>query len=199
MKIYVIKSKESPVDLAEIRTDGNRLEFIVDNTDGHFPMIVSGSFQKLKRLVERSHHIVMEEPSKPTTYIQRFLLSTGELVEITTDGKTALLNGRLLEAKEKEALLGAIYSGQIQVKHKPQDMNEAIPVLPSFKKVPEKAPPPQYDKEMIDSFLKEIKSRKAARKNNSKEYDYEIENADYVNKKEAEDVKKLWYALKYKG
>lgn len=103
MKIYQITSDTTKIPLAEIRTDGNAVHFIVDNTDGMLPADVKNSFERLKQIVKTSHHLKIQEPELPTTNLLRYVLSDGNVVEITTDGKTCMLNGKIIDDKQKKS------------------------------------------------------------------------------------------------
>ena len=133
MKVYVITSNTSKTPLVEFRTDGNGLDFVVDNTDGKFPAMVGNSFAKVKALIANSSNLNMEEPKGPTAHVLRYLLENGDVVEITTDGRTAILNGRLLEEAEKNALFAAIRGGELKVSRR-ADTATPIPVMPSPQK-----------------------------------------------------------------
>lgn len=132
MKVYVVKSLTSTTPLAEVRTDGNKVEFVVDNTDGKLPAMVGDSFEKLKAYVSKTSNLDLEEPKAATAHIFRYLMDNGDVVEITTDGRTAILNGRLLAEAEKNALFGAIRSGEIKVSRR-ADTAAPIPIIPKAK------------------------------------------------------------------
>jgi hypothetical protein len=130
MKVYIITSLTSKIPLVEFRTDGNAIDITVDNTDGKFSSMVGTSFAKVKALVAKSSNLEMKEPSEPSAYLLRYLLENGDVIEITTDGKTAILNGRLLEEAEKNAIFVAIRSGELKVSRR-ANIAQPIPVVPS--------------------------------------------------------------------
>lgn len=132
MKVYVVTSNTSSVPLAEIREANDRIEFTVDNTDGKLPAMAGGSFAKLKDYVSKSSNLRMESPTEPTAHLLRYLLDNGDVAEITTDGRTCLLNGKLLEEAEKNTLFAAIRSGELKVARK-ADLATPISVLPARK------------------------------------------------------------------
>lgn len=133
MKVYIITSRTSKTPLIEFRTDGNAIDITVDNTEGKFPSMVGTSFAKVKALVEKSSNLDMSEPSEPAAHLLRYLLENGDVIEITTDGRTAILNGRLLEEAEKNAIFAAIRSGELKVSRR-ADTAQPIPVVPSAPK-----------------------------------------------------------------
>ena len=96
MRVLIVKSTSASAPLAEIRTDGRVLDFIVDNTDGALPEATQGSYERLISMVRRSSHMVIEEPQTPVAHLLRYVMNNGDVVEITTEGKTCLLNGKLL-------------------------------------------------------------------------------------------------------
>ena len=88
MKVYVIKSDYSEVPLAEVRTDGDTVDFVVDNTNGKLPQMVQSSLPKLRMLCDNSSHMRLEEPKKATVNLLRYVMDNGDVVEITSDGHT---------------------------------------------------------------------------------------------------------------
>ena len=92
MQIYVVKSHVSSTPLAEVRTDGRRCEFLVDNTNGKLPKACANSFERLKQIVGTSSHLTLESAKNATIGLLRYIMTNGDIVEMTTDGKTALLN-----------------------------------------------------------------------------------------------------------
>ena len=197
MRVITVKSNLSTLPLAEIRTDDNTVEFLVDNTQGQISGEVGASYAKLLEYVDQSSHLTLEEPTEPTTHLLRYILSNGDVVEITTDGKTALINGKLLSAEQQQALFGAIRSGQVSVSVK-ADPSKPVPVLPTPKQEVKVERPDQ--KEALGTFKSVLLGRQekmAMAAKGSAEYDAEIENADYSNDPEPEAVKNFWYALKY--
>src|ERR1700676_1213693 len=128
MKLFTVTSEYSKAPLAEIRTDGRRLEFIVDNTAGMLPKLAINFFQRLQAVVEQSSHMEMHEPKVPTVSLLRYILDNGDVVEVTADGKTALVNGRLLNQQEQKALFDSIKRKELKVTRR-ADMAGAVPVM----------------------------------------------------------------------
>lgn len=177
MKIFVIKSDHDSTPLAEIRTDGNAIEFIVDNTDGALPQQAGASFKRLNQIVSSSSHLSMEEPTEPTANLLRYELSNGDIIEITTDIKTCLLNGRLLSQAEKKALLSAIQMREISVV-KRADPTAPIPVIPSPPRdETSKEPPSVLNGEVIKMLEKSRRSKSQDREKTDSISDPEIEGA----------------------
>lgn len=200
LKLYVIRSKNSPAPLAEVRTDGRTVDFIVDNTKGQLPALTGKQFSRLQQMVDKSSHLTMEEPSKPATHLLSYVLDNGDVVEITMDGKTCLLNGRLLSEEEKQALFVAIRRKEINVKEK-ADMANPVPVMPS--KAPDqqmpKMSPPKMDATVLQEIAQQHEQSKEADKQNSSAYDQNIEDMDFSNDDgdDPEQGKQMMYALKY--
>ncbi len=197
MKVLIVKSSLSPTPLAEIREGNGVIEFIVDNTGGNIPALVGKSYAKMLEYVDQSPHLSLEEPQQSTAHILRYILSNGEVVEITTDGRTATLNGNLLTEEQKQALFDAIRTGQISISRK-ADPTKPEPVLPTQRKeikaqVPESRP---LDKELAKGILdKTVKKGKGG----SMQYDSEIEKAPYSANDSVAEIKKFWYDLKHGG
>lgn len=118
IKIYTITSSYSEVVLAEVRTDGKKLDWIVDNTRGKLPSLSGNNWDTLKSTIENSSHLNISSPKETTVGLLRYFLESGDVVEITTDGKTAQLNGKIMSEAEKNGLMSAISSGKVKVKEK---------------------------------------------------------------------------------
>lgn len=193
MKIYQITSDTTKIPLAEIRTDGNAVHFIVDNTDGMLPADVKNSFERLKQIVKTSHHLKIQEPELPTTNLLRYVLSDGNVVEITTDGKTCMLNGKIIDDKQKEELFHAIRAGKLHVSARP---STPIPVLPSPKR---SAPPAKADFSpgVIRALNESAKKQEKIKSNYDENWDPTIEKTDFSYSDDPKSCKSFMYYLKY--
>lgn len=198
MKIYVITSTYSKIPLGEVRTDGKNLDWVVDNTNGELPNMAQGSLKRLFRAVDRSSHLAMNPPTEQTVALLRYQLTNGDIVEITTDGETAMLNGEILQPTEKRAMMGLLGSGKLQVKQK-ADMSRPIPILPQkYKRNPVvKQNKPMISNGLMDSFMEQRNKEKQKKKANSFDYDAEIESMDFSDQPYPEQSKNLFYMLKY--
>ena len=194
MKVFVIKSVDNDVPLAEIRTDGNNIEFIVDNTGGKLPYTVQGSFERLHDILQGSSHLTMEEPKQATASLLQYLLSNGDVIQITTDGKTALLNGSLLTEQQKLAFFEALRAGQVKVSQKSK---EAIPVLPNMKQKMEPKQGRTINAQLVSKLQDKVSKKLSMATSGSIDHDPEIEEADYANTEHESDIKDFWYWLKY--
>ena len=197
IKVVVIKSDYSEVPLAEIRSDGRILDFVVDNTDGELPKLFQNSFEKMKQVVGKSSHMQMEEPQKATVNLLRYVMNNGDVVEITTDGHTCLLNGEMIDEDTKNALFAAVKRGEIKVSRK-TDIQQALPIIPSTQ-------PPQEVKPvktglspaLMDMVQKEQQEADTNKKMASKKYDQDIEDAQLHEAEDADWTRKMMYWLKY--
>jgi hypothetical protein len=196
MKIFVIKSEHSEVPLAEVRTDGRVLDFVVDNTHGKLPELFQNSYEKMIQVVQKSSYMTLEQPKKATVNLLRYVLDNGDVVEITSDGHTALLNGNLLGQEEKDALFVAIKRGEIKVSRK-TDIQQAVPVLPSAPPQVSKPVKIQSDSAMMDMVKKEQAAADQAQKLASKKYDQDIEDAQLHEAEDKDWTRKMLYWLKY--
>jgi hypothetical protein len=196
VKIIIVKSSRTPVPLAEIRTDGKNIDFVVDNTEGSLPEQCEGRYENLLKIVSHSSHLSLEQPEKSTVGYFRYILDTGDVVEITSDGKTAALNGKLLSDHERTMLFEAIKRKEIQVKKK-ADIEKPIPIFSFPKDRPTEPKKEKFDSEILESIKNYYDNLDKAKNKNSKEYDQELED---IAKKDAEDpegCRQLLYALKY--
>lgn len=180
--------------LAEIRTDGRNLEFVVDNTGGKLPYTAQGSFERLKEVVDQSSHLSLEEPDGVTAHLIKYSLSNGDVIEITTDGKTALLNGNLLTEPQKNAVFEAVRTKQLKVV---RNSGEPIPVVPSKVVPAAQKPARKLNAGLIDGIQAQVRQHHSDIFNGTRDYDPEIENSDYQGMERADDIKDFWYWLKY--
>jgi hypothetical protein len=196
MKILVVKSDHSEIPLAEIRTDGRVLEFVVDNTNGKLPAMFQNNYQRMLQVVQRSSHMQIQSPTKATVNLLRYVMNNGDVVEITSDGHTVILNGNLLSQQEKDALFQAFSRGDIKVSRK-TDIQQAIPVFPTQPKIQKPAEKRKLDPVVMDKIKKKQAHDAAAQEMSGPDYDDEIENADFSGAEDADWCKNMSYWLKY--
>jgi hypothetical protein len=195
MELYVITSEYSDIPLAEIRTDGNGIEFVVDNTNGKLPASLGNNFSRLKKIVSNSHHLRMSHPKDSTVGLLRYSLENGDIIEVTTDGKSCLLNGTLLQEQQKDALFYAISNGHLRVKEK-ADLSRPIPVLPKVQPAPTKKEN-KSDKEYIKGLNEAREQKRKSEAFNSSKYDRRIEDIDFSESHNPALSQDLLYMLKY--
>jgi hypothetical protein len=123
-------------------------------------------------------------------------MDNGDVVEITTDGHTAILNGNLLSLEEKQALFAAIKSGELKVARK-ADMSAPIPVFPEEKRPEMKKVKPTVSQDMLDAVDKFQNKITKMRSLSTKSYDYEIESQNYSGAEDSEYVKRMLYLMRY--
>jgi len=197
IKIYVIKSLHSAIPLAEIRTDGNAVEVIVDNTEGEVSRLAAQGIKALEANLATSSHLSIEPATEATPRILRYLLSTGESVEVTTDGKTATVNGKLIDEQKKQILFQMIADGQIKVTHK-DSPDQALPIFPQHKKNPlESMQAHDNSSEMISKIIKKARDEEDGKVEPSEHYDEHIENMDLSDHDDPKFVKNTLYFLKH--
>jgi hypothetical protein len=196
MKVLTIKSHNSDHTLAEIRTDGRLVEFIVDNTNGKLSKLVGREYSKLEALLANSSVLYSEEPKVATAHLVRYVLDNGDVAEITTDGRTCLLNGKMLTEEEKVALFNAIRTGELKVAHK-ADRERPVPVLPPMQSMSQPQKQTGMDKDITSHFKSMLIDKEKDESNSDIEYDHEIENADLSSAEDPAYTKRLMYLLKY--
>lgn len=195
MELYVITSEYSDIPLAEIRTDGRSLEFTVDNTNGKLPASLGNDFSRLKKIINSSHHLRMSHPQDATLGLLRYSLENGDIIEVTTDGKSCLLNGDLLQEQEKDALFYAIANGHLKVKEK-ADLSRPIPILPKVAPAPIKKES-EIDKEYMNGLKKSRAEKEQQDAIDSSKYDRRIEAIDFSDMDNPAFSQDLLYTLKY--
>jgi hypothetical protein len=196
MKIFVIKSDHSEVPLAEVRTDGQRLEFVVDNTNGKLPAMFNNQYSRMMQIVTQSSHMQIESPKKATVNLLRYLMTNGDVVEITSDGHTVILNGNLLSQEEKDALFVAFQRGDIKVARQ-TPISQAVPVLPTKPKVEQSREKPKYDPSVMRQIAASQAKEAQAKEMSGPDYDHEIEEADLSGAEDLQWTKSLMYWLKH--
>jgi len=196
MKIIVIKSDHSEVPLAEIRTDGQRLEFVVDNTNGKLPRLFANSYARMEHVVKESSHLQIENPKKATVNLLRYVMDNGDVVEITSDGHTVILNGNLLSQEEKDALFQAFSRGDIKVARK-TDVAQAVPVMPQKPQIEQSQAKKKFDSVTMGKIQKSQNEAARAEEMSSPDYDNEIESADLSGAEDKDWTKNMMYWLKY--
>ena len=196
MRVLVIKSRNAEHVLAEIRTDNRQVDFTVDNTGGRLPKMIGRSYERLMNVLRNSSTLYADTPTTATAQLLRYVLDNGDVAEITTDGKTALLNGKLLDEQEKNVLFMSIRSGQIKVARK-ADMSAPIPVLPPVTKLKQAPVSTGIDDGLLSEFKKMANDQEEKDSMSSEQYDYHIENADLSDAEDPDYVKHMLYSLKY--
>lgn len=184
LKIQEIKSNHSSIPLGQIRTDGNQLEWIVDNYN------LQAQFQtysELKAYVDSSSTMSLVDFAGEVPTLRNFSLSTGDTLTVTSDGKTALINGKLISQAQKDQLQDMIDSGKIKV------MGEGaqLPVMKEKKPAIQKR---KLDFTQLSNSMRQKESEKA--KKGSVHHDPEIEEA-YGDSYENALAKNLSYLNKY--
>lgn len=196
MQVFNLLSDHSDVPLASIRSVGGMFDIVVDNTDGKIMRLAGNSFQKLSDLVSRSSHLRLEPSNEPMPHVLRYLLNNGDVIEITSDGKTALVNGELLDEDEKAELFEAVKSGALAVDDKPTDAMPAQPVMPISEPKPVEPPQAGLNPAIMSKMRQQSEQRAQERERSNANYDESIENANY-NTENPEYTKALAYNLKY--
>jgi hypothetical protein len=101
--------------MAIIRTDGHTIEIVEDHTGGKLAKDLRDSYERLVKLVRKSSHLTASIQGELKDGLKRFELDTGDVVEVTADGKSALLNGALLPNLLKGLLFDALNEGKVSV------------------------------------------------------------------------------------
>jgi hypothetical protein len=196
MKVFVVKSDYSEVPLVEVREEGGIIDFVVDNTSGRIPAKVGRSYQQLLQYVGKSSHLSIEEPKKATVNLLRYVMSNGDVVELTSDGHTCVLNGQLLSQEEKDALFDSFRRGEIKVARK-TDVQEALPVLPSNRLQPRREMKHEINPQVMDMIENDQRTKDKERMMASRQYDSEIDDAPLHEAEDKDWVKDFFRYLKY--
>jgi hypothetical protein len=147
MKVLRVTSDYVDVPLLEVRTDGNKIEIIVDNSNGKISKELDDTLASLHDYVKHSSHLKLTEPDEPAAHLLRYVLENGDVAEVTTDGATCVLNNKLLSRQEKAAFFDALSSGQIKVARK-ADIQTPIPVPAGTKRQPQPNEPKKVKLDM---------------------------------------------------
>jgi hypothetical protein len=190
IKIYNVISDKASVELAQVRTDGHAVEFTVDNTNGKLPAEVK-TFADLQDYIQGTSHLKLVQPTEPLAHLLRYTLENGDLVEVTTDGATCLVNGRLISQEEKASLFDAISEGKIAVAHK-ADINSPIPVLPQKPKTVNK---PALNRHLMKMYSDESKQLLEDRKQKARQGESDLTGMEFDDPDSAHMVQNMLTSL----
>jgi hypothetical protein len=167
MKVYRIVSKHSEIPLAEIRADDHgSIEWTVDNTNGKLPSEAGDNLASISKYVEANKHMDFAEDDKSAAQLLRYVLENGDVAEVTTDGASCVLNGKILSQEEKAAFFDAITQGTIKVARK-ADVMRPIPV-PATKPLEYKpVETPKLNPSLLAAYRQEIESAYEATQNDA--------------------------------
>lgn len=197
MQLFVITSDHSKIPLAELRTDGKNIDWIIDNSNGKLSRMAQGNFQILSSIIDKSSHMKLAHPTEATVGLLRYSLENGDIIEITTDGKTAMLNGSIIAPEEKNALMGLIQSGKIKVKGK-ANIAAPLPIRNMPKQSKAKYKPTKKETDQAEAEREKIRKSiadKASR--GSSKWDDAIEKVDFSDSHCPDLGRQLLYLMKY--
>ena len=112
IKIQEIISDYSAMPLAQIRTDGNKVDWIDDGEK--MGEVAGDDYESLLSFIQSHSHLTLRDNENPVA-IRHLTLSNKDTVSITDDGKTAFLNGKLLTIAQKDNLQAMLDSGALSV------------------------------------------------------------------------------------
>ena len=116
MKALIIKSSQTDEIMAEIRTDGHAYQFVMDKTNGKIQsLFAKGLIDGINKIDESDN---LEIVSNPNVKSYTYVLTNGDTIVITTDGKSACLNGRLLSNEEFAKVHELLAQGKLKVSKK---------------------------------------------------------------------------------
>ncbi len=196
MQLFIITSDYSKLPLAELRTDGKNIDWIIDNSNGKLSRMAQGNFQILSSIIEKSSHMKLEHPTQATVGLLRYSLENGDIIEITTDGKTAMLNGSLIAEEEKIALMSLIGSGKIKVKGK-ANLASPMPIRRMPKQPPQEESKPNDDAEGEEIRKKARDKIEDERNHWSPRKDKVIDAIDFSDSHCPDLGRQLLYLMKY--
>ena len=198
METLKVLSANSEHALGECRTDKKAVDWIVDNTDGKLSKIKT--YEQLLKYVKRSTYLKLQPSHDATANLLRYVLNNGDVVEVTTDGRTAILNGNLLTAEEKDALMFAISNKDLQVAHK-SDPSKPVQVMPKINvsDKQEELKSGGLSPDVIKAMEASDQKSQKARNTSNEYYDHDIETGDYRGAEDPEYVKQMLYKMKYGG
>lgn len=195
IKVLAIYRNDKP--LAEIRTDGKRYEVFDDQTNGLAEKLGGGDYARLLKRLRSSSYLQLRPKRDGVPGVLRYLLDSGSVVEITTDGKSALLNGNLLDENAKNKMMGDIANGVVTVVQK-QDVSKPTPINLTMRS-PEAAPDLTSEQQVALYASCNDAARKTAEKydEGSSYHDERIESMDTTDLEWPERTKNMAYFLKH--
>jgi len=126
MKILSIKSNFTDKTVAEIRVVKDQVQVVVDKTNGTIEKMFASGFSNGQNLINHSAALRLEPGDTKGVKVYRYLLTNGDMVQISTDGKTVALNGSLLDEEYKQRLLQALSSQQLKVAKKSGGVDPSV-------------------------------------------------------------------------
>jgi hypothetical protein len=195
---FTITSDYGNAHLADIRTDGTNISWVSDSTSGKLAISCKNNFKLLKQMADKSSHLKLI-PSEETIGIYRFILTHGDVAEITIDNVTHILNGTILNEEQSMALDNMIQSGQVQVTQR-ADLNSPIQVHTSHPRPKTQAESKNKPSEAErNAIIKKRKEREYQDSLNNSRHDQSIEDMKFGTDEEDAFGRRLMYLLRYGG
>lgn len=116
MKALLIRSPHTNETLAEIRTDGKLVQFLFDKTNGKIQALFKDGLMAGINAIDESDNLEIVKNDGIKSY--PYTLTNGDVISISTDGKTACLNGRMLTPEEFKRVHELLATGKLKVASK---------------------------------------------------------------------------------
>jgi hypothetical protein len=188
MMTYRIIQEGSSQPLAVLRANKDTFGIVLDRTGGEFEKQFGNDFKKLRdSLVSKSYiQLVADEEPVPFT---RYLLSTGDVLEISNDKATIVLDNAILTDADKASLMQQIQAGQLKIMGTSErfDGTQDAPI-----KAPEIPTPKPPKAELPAAMLK----NQQLDEQSSVNYDPRIDDTDFYTL-DPEFTRALAYKFKY--
>lgn len=194
MKALLIKSSQTDEIMAEIRTDGHSCQFIMDKTNGKIPdLFAKGLTDGINKIDESDSLEIVNNPNvKSHTYV----LTNGDVIVITTDGKNACLNGKLLSPENFNKMHKLLAEGKLKVSKKANmDYPDELQGIAR----PVQSPIKDTRQERFENSLANFAQQKQKIGSFSNKYDPNIDQMDFpeLDKNMHDMMKKIIYDAVY--
>jgi len=114
MKLLKVQSRLTGETLAQLRAVQDEVQVVSDKTNGMISQVFESGLTTGKQKLDRSSALALVQDDTGIQ-IHRYLLANGDLVQITSDGVTVVLNGQILDEDYKQRLLQALAEQQLTV------------------------------------------------------------------------------------
>jgi hypothetical protein len=117
MLLLKVKSRITGETLAQLRSSKDKVQVIADRSNGAITSLFEQGMDVGKQKLDRSSTLMLEKDDT-NVLVHKYLLTNGDIVQITSDGITVILNGVILDEDYKQKLLQALAEKQLTVAQK---------------------------------------------------------------------------------
>lgn len=113
--------------IGSIRTDGQTFDIIEDLNNFLYDNFKNLSFEDFTNKINRLSAFYLKKRINAVVYFDAYIFDNGDLLEITSDNKTVLLNKQMLSSIDKHKLLNSLKNNSIKISR--QLNRSAMPLI----------------------------------------------------------------------